>query len=178
VEWFCFPDGVKLWRGPHPPTNSDFVSALAQPPVISQSCAKVADTDGLSLALFDAHLNCTTSFSWFVIASNSDEYGSATQKTYGAVIRFFVPAPKGIDPTQDDFAQTLMGGVQEEEEEHDGNGMEEKKRLWVPIGICITSSIPIVGTMEAALMRTCEMLASRPPIVPAQKNKINNIKSV
>ena len=175
VEWFCFPEGVKLWRGPYPPENSDITTALSQPPIISQSSMKVAETDSLSLALFDAHLNCTTSFNWFVIASNSDKYGSATQKTYGAVIRFYVPAPKGIDPTQDDFAQTLMGGLQPAEEDHDERAIEERKRLWVPIGICITSSIPIVGAMEAILMRTCEMLASRPPIVPSHKNKINNM---
>jgi hypothetical protein len=30
---------------------------------------------------------------WWVMSSNSDEYGSKAQKIYGAVIRFYVPVP-------------------------------------------------------------------------------------
>ena len=52
---------------------------------------------------------------------------------------------------------------------------KEKRRLWVPIGICVTSSLPIIGVMEAVLMRACEMLASRPKIIPSKKNRINNM---
>ena len=196
VEWFCFPDGVKLWRGVEPPTGTDFLSQQQQlqaSPMLTPSQIMAAESESTSLALFDAYLNCTTSFSWFVIASNSDEYGSHTKKTYGAVVRFYVPAPRGIDPTQDDFAQTLMGGsgnldddadllleqqrqLEEDQRGSKGRGTtKEKRRLWVPIGICVTSSLPIIGVMEAALMRCCEMLASRPTIVPSKKNKINNM---
>ena len=145
VEWFCFPEGVKLWRGKRPPTHEDLnltrFSAASPPNVAS------------SIAAFDACLGCTTTFTWFVIASNSDEYGSDSVKTYGAVIRFYVPAPAGIDPTQDDFAQTML----------DPNGVGaingvQRRRLWVPIGICITSSLPIVGAMETMLLRLCKEL--------------------
>ena len=38
-------------------------------------------------------LDCTSSFMWWVMSSNSDEYGSTAKKTYGAVIRFYSPVP-------------------------------------------------------------------------------------
>jgi WD40 repeat protein len=146
VQWFCFPEGTRLWRGTAPPSHSDLnlkrFSASSPPNVAS------------SIAAFDACLNCTTSFSWFVIASNSDEYGSSLVKTYGAVIRFYVPAPTGIDPTQDDFAQTLMGI------KPNSQSPASVKRLWVPIGICLTSNLPIIGVMEALLLRLCEELST------------------
>ena len=145
VQWFCFPEGTRLWRGTAPPSHSDLnlkrFPASSPPNVAS------------SIAAFDACLNCTTSFSWFVIASNSDEYGSSLVKTYGAVIRFYVPAPTGIDPTQDDFAQTLMGI------KPNSQSPVSVKRLWVPIGICLTSNLPIIGVMEALLLRLCEEIS-------------------
>ncbi|OEU13120.1 DENN-domain-containing protein [Fragilariopsis cylindrus CCMP1102] len=33
------------------------------------------------------------------------------------------------------------------------------KRLWVPIGICLTSNLPIIGVMEALLLRLCEEIS-------------------
>jgi len=149
VEWFCFPEGCRLWRGTTPP-NLDELNLKR---FSASSPANIAT----SIASFDACLGCTTSFSWFAISSNSDEYGSENVKTYGAVIRFFVPAPSGIDRTQDDFAQALIGTQAEESMDM----LPEGKRLWVPIGICLTSSIPIVGTMEAILLRICETLSCR-----------------
>mmetsp|Transcript_36581 Transcript_36581/g.40846 ORF Transcript_36581/g.40846 Transcript_36581/m.40846 type:complete len:2363 (-) Transcript_36581:201-7289(-) len=146
IQWFCFPEGTRLWRGSAPPSHSDLnlkrFSASSPPNVAS------------SIAAFDACLNCTTSFSWFVIASNSDEYGSSLVKTYGAVIRFYVPAPTGVDPTQDDFAQTIMGN------KANSPSPTLVKRLWVPIGICLTSNLPIIGVMEALLLRLCEELST------------------
>jgi len=146
LQWFCYPEGARLWRGIDPPSPSDLklkqFSGISTPNVIS------------STAAFDACLSCTTSFSWFVIASNSDEYGSSLVKTYGAVIRFYVPAPTGIDSTQDDFAQAIMGGKPNKP------SPTLVKRLWVPIAICLTSNLPIVGIMEALLLRTCEELAA------------------
>jgi hypothetical protein len=112
-----------------------------------------------SLASFDACLGCTTSFCWFVISSSSDEYGSINVKTYGAVIKFYAPAPKGIDQTQDDYAQTLLGVPIKAQTT--AKGTPTAKRLWVPIGICLTSNLPIVGVMEAMLLRICESLASK-----------------
>ena len=53
-------------------------------------------------------------------------YGSQLVKTYRAVIRFYAPAPPGIDPTQDDFARTIMG----KDTAQTGAAV---KRLWVPI---------------------------------------------
>lgn len=145
VQWFCFPEGTKIWRGTDPPSHTDLnlkrFSASSPPYVAS------------SVAAFDACLNCTTSFSWFVIASNSDEYGSSLVKTYGAVIRFYVPAPTGIDPTQDDFAHVIMGN------KSSTSRPPLTKRLWVPIGICFTSNLPIIGVMEALLLRLCEELS-------------------
>ena len=145
IEWFAFPEGSRLWRGTGPPSHSDLnlkrFSASSPPNVAS------------SIAAFDACLNCTTSFSWFVIASNSDEYGSTLVKTYGACIRFFIPAPTGIDPTQDDFAESLMGQSKP--------AGASTKRLWVPVAICLSSNLPIVGVMEAMLLRLCEDLVTK-----------------
>mmetsp|Transcript_36256 Transcript_36256/g.87372 ORF Transcript_36256/g.87372 Transcript_36256/m.87372 type:complete len:2535 (+) Transcript_36256:254-7858(+) len=146
VQWFCFPEGARLWRGTAPPSHSELnlkrFSASSPPTVTS------------SVAAFDACLDCTTSFSWFVIASNSDEYGSSLVKTYGAVIRFYVPAPSGVDPTQDDFAQAVMGNSLQ------STSSQNLKRLWVPMGICLTSNLPIIGVMEALLLQLCEELST------------------
>ena len=143
VEWFCFPEGCKLWRGTTPP-NAEELNLVR---FSASSPANVATT----IASFDACLGCTSSFSWFVLASNSDEYGSANQKIYGACIRFFVPAPTGIDPTQDDFGQAIRGAALDD---------KASKRLWVPMALCITSQLPIVGTMEVMLLRMCETLSA------------------
>ncbi|KAL3922375.1 MAG: hypothetical protein SGILL_002237 [Bacillariaceae sp.] len=146
VQWFCFPEGTRLWRGTSPPSHSD----LNLKRFSAASPSNVAS----SIAAFDACLNCTTSFSWFAIATNSDEYGSSLVKTYGAVIRFYAPAPTGIDPTQDDFAQAVLGNVTK------SSASGPAKRLWVPMGICLTSNMPIVGIMEALLLRLCEELSA------------------
>jgi WD40 repeat protein len=161
VEWFCFPEGCKLWRGMTPP-NYDELN-------LKRFSASSPGQVATSFASFDACLGCTTSFSWFVIASNSDTYGSDLVKTYGAVIRFYVPAPAGIDPTQDDFAQTVMGAQTQDPGELTG-----RNRLWVPIGICLTSSLPIIGTMEVLLLRLCENLASTAVLsaAPCSRTKI------
>lgn len=148
VEWFCFPEGCRLWRGSTPP-NLDELNLKR---FSASSPANISTT----IASFDACLGCTTSFSWFVISSHAEEYGSESAKTFGAVIRFFVPAPAGIDSTQDDFAQTFIEGPPS-----DAGDVPEGKRLWVPIGIGLTSSLPIVGTMEAMLLRLCEALAAK-----------------
>ena len=158
VEWFCFPEGWKLWRGLEPPSPAD----LNIKRFSSAAAANVLQSN----AAFDACLGCTTSFSWFVIASNSDEYGSRNVKTYGAVIKFYVPAPKGIDQTQDDYAQTMPGDpVKPQPMRTDSTA----KRLWVPMGICLTSNFPIVGVMEAMLLRICETLASADSLSSQQK---------
>ncbi|KAL7562277.1 hypothetical protein ACA910_014498 [Epithemia clementina (nom. ined.)] len=143
VEWFCFPEGCKLWRGTTPP-NAEELNLVR---FSASSPANIATT----IASFDACLGCTTSFSWFVLSSNSDEYGSANTKTFGACIRFFVPAPTGIDPTQDDFGQSIRGAALYD---------KASKRLWVPIALCMTSHLPIVGAMEVMLLRICEALSS------------------
>ena len=145
IEWFCFPEGCKLWRGLTPP-NYDELN-------LKRFSAATSGNIASSIATFDASLGCTTSFSWFVIASSSDKYGSENKKTYCAVIRFYVPAPAGIDPTQDDFAQTYIGHAKSNDTQNN------VKRLWVPMGICMTSSLPIVGTMEVMLLRLCESLS-------------------
>ena len=131
-----------------------------------------------SIAAFDACLNCTTSFIWWVNSSNSDEYGSKLTKTFGAVIRFYVPAPKGCDPSQDDFAQLIKDQSTTNNDEkkssssygrypfqnqgsNDSTSTIPKNTLWVPLAICLTSSLPIVGVLEAILLRLCEKLADR-----------------
>ena len=158
VEWFCFPEGTRLWRGTEPPTHMDLN--------LKRFSASSPPTMASSIAAFDACLNCTSTFSWFVMATNSDEYGSSLSKTYGAVIRFFAPAPPGIDRTQDDYAQK-MGGADRDQSTGRQSGMHNfdsgssQKRLWVPMGILMTSSLPIVGVMEAMLLRLCETLASK-----------------
>ena len=185
IEWFCFPDGCKLWRGPEAPTHMDMD--------LKRFSASSPPTMASSIAAFDACLNCTTSFTWFVLTANPDSYGSAVTKTYGACIRFYVPAPPGIDRTQDDYAQMIMGGggpggaVADSaaspgasssgksfsmvgDGAHEGtmgvsssSGMSSSrsKRLWVPMGIVLTTHLPIVGILEAMLLRLCETLASR-----------------
>ena len=145
AEWFCFPEGCKLWRGAESPSHDDLKAGG-----VSTACSSP----------FDSCLGSAASFSWFVLSSNSDDYGSAIVKTYGIVVRFYVPAPKGIDPTQDDFAQTMAGGSGQ------GGVPKEKssggqKRLWVPIGICLSTTLPIVGVVEEILLRTCNAMASR-----------------
>ncbi len=94
-----------------------------------------------SIAAFDACLNCTTSFMWWVLSSNSDQYGSSTTKTYGAVIRFYAEVPDQSNSTE-------------------SGGDKESNKTWCPLGICLTSSLPIVGILEAVLLRLCEKLAS------------------
>ena len=127
VESFCFPEGCQLWRGPNAPTHDELkaggVSTMTHPSSLD-----------LSSNNFDTCLDTTVSFSWFVLSSNSDIYGSKLVKTYGTIIRFYVPAPKGIDPRQDDFAQMLTGGGDD-----DTMSGSYQKRLWVPIGICLTT---------------------------------------
>jgi len=146
IEWFCFPEGVKLWRGSTPP-NADELNLLR---FSSNSPVSMSP----STAIFDAYLGCTSSFSWFTMTSNSEEYGSDIVKTYGAVVRFYAPAPPGVDRTQDDFAQTDMTP-------EEIRLATDKTRLWVPIGICLTSSLPIIGVMESMLLRICESLGSK-----------------
>lgn len=159
---WCFPEGYRLWRGAEAPTHMDMhlkrFSASSPPSMAS------------SIAAFDACLNCTTSFIWWVTSSNSDSYGSKNVKTFGAVIRFYVPAPTGIDPTQDDYAQGANGSTNEEgvsvtSTEKKGaltsTSASNSKRLWTPLAICLTSSLPIIGVLEALLLRLCERLASR-----------------
>ena len=127
VEWFCFPEGCKLWRGPNAPTRDDLkaggVSTMNHPSL------------DFSSSNFDTCLDAASSFSWFVLSSNSDVYGSKLVKTYGTIVRFYVPAPKGVDPRQDDFAQMLTGGGVDD----DAKAGSYQKRLWVPIGICLTT---------------------------------------
>jgi WD40 repeat protein len=155
VQWFCYPEGARLWRGTAPPSHSDLN--------LKQYSAASLTNVSSSIAAFDACLGCTTSFSWFVIASNSDEYGSSLVKTYVAVIRFYAPAPTGIDSTQDDFAQAIMGG------KPNSSPSTSAKRLWVPIAICLTSNLPIIGVMEALLLRTCEELGTFSNGTPSTK---------
>ena len=149
-EWFCFPEGCRLWRGAEPPSHMDLN--------LKRFSASSPGGAASSIAAFDACLNCTTSFSWFVIQSNEKENDFKNTKTYGAVIKFYAPAPPGIDSTQDDFAQ----GMRTSSDLHQGKrNTAQAKRLWVPLGILMTSNLPIVGTMEAMLLRLCEALASR-----------------
>ena len=152
IEWFCFPEGCKLWRGIEGPTATDMVKAGVS------IDSTLIDVDGeYTRTKFDIALGTICSFSWFVLSSNSDVYGSRLVKTYGVVIRFYVPAPKGIDPTQDDFASSSSGG---------GGGSRNnigntKKRLWIPIGICFTTTLSIVGVIEEILLRMCNVLATQ-----------------
>lgn len=132
IDWWCFPEGCKIWKGTEPPTHMDLnlkrFSASSPPSMAS------------SIAAFDACLNCTTSFMWWVIETTPDEYGAQATKTYGAVIRFYVPAP-------------LEG--------NDGRHECNTERFWLPMAICMTTKLPIIGTMEALLLRLCEKLSSR-----------------
>jgi hypothetical protein len=137
IEWWCFPEGCKLWRGVEPPTHMNMnikrFSASSPPAMAS------------SIAAFDACLNCTSSFMWWVLSSNSDEYGSSINKTYGAVIRFYAPVP-----TEEKIL---------DHDERKSNKNSEVK-LWCPLGICMTSNLPIIGVLEALLLRLCEKLAA------------------
>jgi len=117
-----------------------------------------------SIAAFDACLNCTSSFLWWVINSKSDEYGSQSVKTYGAVIRFYVPAPVGCDRTQDNYAQSNLLNERrcsKKGKEAASTISHGEKRIWCPLAICLTSSLPIIGILEALLLRLCEKLASK-----------------
>jgi DENN (AEX-3) domain len=147
-EWFCFPEGCRLWRGAEPPSHTDLN--------LKRFSASSPGGAASSIAAFDACLNCTTSFSWFVIQSNEKENDFKNTRTYGAVIKFYAPAPPGIDSTQDDFAQGMRTSS-----DLGKRIPSQAKRLWVPLGILLTSNLPIVGVMEAMLLRLCEALASK-----------------
>ncbi|KAL3810399.1 hypothetical protein ACHAXA_004175 [Cyclostephanos tholiformis] len=155
IEWFTFPEGCKLWRGHDAPTPAELVGGGVS--IASSTTNAMAYGEHLPTK-FDIALGTTCSFSWFVLSSNSDVYGSRLVKTYVVVVRFYVPAPKGIDPTQDDFASlgANNGG--------DGNQRDKignKKRLWIPIGICLTTTLPIVGIVEEILLRMCNAMVSQ-----------------
>eukprot|EP00934_Nitzschia_sp_Nitz4_P006995 Nitzschia sp. Nitz4//scaffold263_size26989//115//7620//NITZ4_008223-RA/size26989-processed-gene-0.20-mRNA-1//1//CDS//3329544763//6985//frame0 len=128
IQWFAFPEGARLWKGTSPPSHTDLN--------LKRFSASSPPTLAFSMAAFDAVLNCTTTFNWFVIASNSDEYGSKLVKTYAAVLRFYAPAPE------------LPGGG-------------SPRKLWVPMAICLTTSLPIVGIMEAMILRLCENIVPK-----------------
>lgn len=161
IEWFCFPEGCKLWRGVEAPNHAELVKggvSVASSMTTSSDVTRMLNSaknknfttsadgsgglqydhvDNYERTKFDKVLGTTSSFSWFVLSSNSDVYGSRLVKTYGIVIRFYVPSPRGIDPTQDDFGQTMAGGLVTT-----GRKDDNKKRLWVPVGICMTTTIP------------------------------------
>jgi WD40 repeat protein len=90
---------------------------------------------------------------WWVLSSNSDHYGSSIRKTYGAVIRFYAEAPECLPAKSTD-------------------GLKSNTKLWCPLGICLTSSLPIVGILEAILLRVCEKLS-----LAAAGNSIDRVKS-
>ena len=178
VEWFCFPEGCKLWRGLEPPTARDLELTgydHRRPTSLNSSdhSSHIMQRQQtyISNELFDKCLDCTTTFSWFVIASTSESYGSKTVKTYGAAIRFFAPAPCGIDPTRDDFAQISgnpgYDGLNSSQHRKHGNSTRrgsltlKRVRLWVPMCICVTSSYPIVGILEGILLRICQSIGSK-----------------
>ena len=170
IEWFCFPEGCKLWRGTDSPTWMDMRAGGVS--MISTTSSGRSNRGGHPLVggidgneyhptKFDRALGTTSSFSWFVLSSNSDVYGSRIVKTYGTMVRFYVPAPVGIDPTQDDFAQTMNLGGGASSNKRTEKDVKNKKRLWVPIGICISTTLPIVGIVEEILLRTCNAMASK-----------------
>ena len=153
LEWFSFPEGMRLWRGDDPPTPTDLnlqrFSGSAPPNLAT------------SVAAFDACLNCTTSFSWYVIATNSDDYGSKLVKTYGACLRFYVPAPAGSDPKYPDASSLPPNS---------------SSQLWVPLAICLTCNLPIVGVMEAILLRLCEELMAKVR-GPLRESKLDDLQA-
>mmetsp|Transcript_11585 Transcript_11585/g.21665 ORF Transcript_11585/g.21665 Transcript_11585/m.21665 type:complete len:2225 (+) Transcript_11585:70-6744(+) len=145
IQWWCFPEGCKLWRGSEPPSHMDMnlkrFSASSPPRMAS------------SIAAFDACLNCTSSFMWWVLSSNSDHYGSSITKTYGAVIRFYAEVPE-ISPDKSTIS------------------LKSNNKLWCPLGICLTSSLPIIGILEAILLRLCDKLS-----LAAAGNNVDRITS-
>ena len=162
VEWFCFPEGCQLWRGIEAPS----IEEMRAGGVSMCTSASSRDADGELIVptgvSFDSTLQTPTSFSWFVLSSNSDVYGSRLVKTYGTMIRFYVPAPKGIDPTQDDFAQTMTGGGGGRMGVGGRGGSQKARaRLWVPIGIVVTTTLPIVGVVEEILLRSCTAMSAK-----------------
>jgi hypothetical protein len=179
IEWFCFPEGCKLWRGVEAPSHAELVRGGVSVASLPSSSMGVVTNVGMQQhdsapnhhyeqTKFDKALGTTTSFSWFVLSSNSDVYGSRLVKTYGIMIRFYLPAPRGIDPTQDDFGQTMEGvgdnigggvGKSSSSISNSGSTSSNKKRLWVPMGICMTTTLPIVGVVEEILLRMCDTLA-------------------
>ena len=167
LEWYGFPEGCKLWRGTRPPTAAEM-----REEGVSVSFEGVAGDGGTTgsrgvtvehrPSRFDRVLGTTASFSWFVFSSQGTDVCRMV-KTYCTLVRFYVPAPTGVDPTQDDYAQVLMGGggggnPKGGKAGNDGSG---KARLWVPVGVCITTTLPIVGVVEEILLRICTAMASR-----------------
>ena len=89
-----------MWRGSEPPTHMDMN--------LKRFSASSPPTMASSIAAFDACLDCTSSFMWWVMSSNSDEYGSKAKKIYGAVIRFYVPTPDGSDDNKVIYSILLL----------------------------------------------------------------------
>jgi hypothetical protein len=92
VEWFCFPESCKLWRGADPPTHFDLKPRSS------------SSLPSHTISAFDSCLKCASNFTWFVIFSTGENYGSKTVKTYGAVIRF-LPQPHIV--LMDDVSLTV-----------------------------------------------------------------------
>ena len=151
LEWYCFPEGCRLWRGTRAPTPAE---------MRDEGVSVSFDGAEHRPSRFDGVLGAPASFSWFVFSSQGTDVCRMV-KTYCTLVRFYVPAPTGVDPTQDDYAQVLMGGGGAKGG-RSGTGGGGKARLWVPVGICITTTLPIVGVVEEILVRIITAVASRP----------------
>ena len=150
VGWWCFPEGCQAWRGKEPPTAADMnLPSRNRNPYIDNCVtgeeynapnASFFSTSPIgSTQTFDECFNCTTTLTWFVLQSKSDEVGSRTIKNYGICLRFFVPA---TDDTKHQDSEDI---------------------LWIPSVLCIMTTLPIVGVVETVLLRICQTLQNRYP---------------
>ena len=140
IGWWCFPEGCQAWRGTEPPNAADMNLPSRNHenrPNINGVHRNAPNASFFSTSsstqAFDECFNCTTTFTWFVLQSRSDEVGSRAVKNHGICLRFFVPT------TQDNH------------------------ELWIPTVLCITTTLPIVGVIEAVLLRICHTLCNRHP---------------
>uniref|UniRef100_A0A7S1C1A4 UDENN domain-containing protein n=1 Tax=Corethron hystrix TaxID=216773 RepID=A0A7S1C1A4_9STRA len=151
-----FPEGPRLFRSSCPPRRSDLTAFY-----------KYTSSPSSSAYKFDLLFNCATTFHWFVFEPMNE---TQKVKRYGASIRFYSMAPKGVDRKQADYASFLQGNSTTE--------TESKKRLWIPCAITVLSHHPEIDLMENILYRLCTNLSTtchRHPLEGSWTGELHNL---
>lgn len=157
LQHFCFPDRLELWRGKRGPRSGDFTGGGEDEGEVEESEDYEDGDDGMdryksnvssssqnnsisnssnnnknnNAALVNLRDGTPAVFSWFVLSSCGESFDSEVTKTFGVVLKFFVRL---------------------------GLELELARPIWTPVCLCLTSSIPIIGVMRAALIEMVDDL--------------------